>query len=131
VHVRDSALENLNSGELTIEVRAAAPSEPLQLHWLGKSNDRQPGNLLAPFFKSALDAAAARQVPLEMHFERIKHFNSSTIAAIVQLMHEARKRGVRLIIVYDAALKWQKLSFDGLQMLARSTEAGGVEVRSI
>jgi hypothetical protein len=126
----DQVLENLHSGELTIEVRAAAPPAPLQLHWLGKSNDRQPGNLLAPFFSSALGVAVERGVPLEMHFERIKHFNSSTIAAIVQLMHETRRRSVQLIIVYDAALKWQKLSFDGLQMLAR-TEAGGIEVRSI
>jgi hypothetical protein len=124
------ALENLNSGELTIEVRSAAPGAPLQLYWLGKSNDRHPGNLLAPFFTSALSAALGRGVPLEMHFEGIKHFNSSTIAAIVQLMHETRRRGARLIIVYDAALKWQKLSFDGLQMLAR-TAADGIEVRSI
>ena len=68
---------------------------------------------------TVLAAAGTRRVPVELHFEKLDHFNSSTITSIIQLIQDSRARGIKLIIVYDQALKWQKLSFDALRVFAK------------
>ena len=52
-------------------------------------------------------------------FTKLEHFNSSTITSIIQLIQECRAKGVKLVIVFDAAVKWQKLSFDALRVFAK------------
>ncbi|TMQ10607.1 MAG: STAS domain-containing protein [Deltaproteobacteria bacterium] len=94
-------------------------SAAVQLLWKGKSNHRHPGEALAPYFREVLAIAAQKRVPLELHFEKLDHFNSSTISSIIQLIQDSRARSVKLVLVYDQALKWQKLSFDALRVFAR------------
>jgi hypothetical protein len=119
-------MENLAAGDLTIEAADAAEpasepgrAAPLILSWKGKSDDRHPARILGPYFAIALERAAERKAALEMHFEKLEHFNSSTIASVIRLIQDARARGVPLVLVYDEALKWQKLSFDALRVFAR------------
>jgi hypothetical protein len=112
-------MENLTADDLTIEVTEAEPPEPLCLVWRGKSDDRYPAKILGPYFARVLARAEERKVPVEMHFERLDHFNSSTIAAVIRFIQDARQRGVRLVFVYNQQLKWQKLSFDALRVFAK------------
>ncbi len=104
-----------------------ARADAVELAWIGKSADRYPGRELTPYLQAAIAEAAAQQLPIEMHFERLDHFNSSTITVIIQFIQEARQRGVRLLMVYNQALKWQKLSFDALRVFAKDS---GFELRS-
>ena len=94
-------------------------ASPVQLLCRGKSNNRHPGEVLAPYFREVLATAGTRNVPIELHFEKLEHFNSSTIGAIIQLIQDARARSIKLILVYDQALKWQKLSFEALRVFAK------------
>lgn len=119
--------EKLSAGDLTIVPRQAAAGAALQLVWSGKSNDRQPGKILAPYFGKALQHAATESVPLELHFETLDYLNSSTITAIIQVIQDARARGVKLVIVFDPNRRWQKLSFDALRVFVR--DDGLVELR--
>lgn len=120
---------DLKAGDLTIAVTAAPePGGPLRLDWRGRSTDRQPEIVLAPFFRQALDAAGPGGA-LELHFEALDHFNSSTITAIIGLVAQARARGTRLALVYDPALRWQKLSFEALAVF-RKTD-GLLELRAV
>jgi hypothetical protein len=112
-------MDTLIVGDLRIEARDFGPSAPVQLLWKGKSNNRHPGETLTPYFHTVLDAASQRRVPVELHFEKLDHFNSSTITSIIELIQDSRTRGIKLIIVYDHALKWQKLSFDALRVFAK------------
>jgi hypothetical protein len=66
---------------------------------------------------------------VEFHFEELEHFNSSTIVALMQLIKKMERRKLKLVIVYAANLKWQKMTFDAL----RQFEGPGrsVEVRSV
>jgi hypothetical protein len=111
-------MESLKAGDLTIEVVDAPPV--LHLHWLGMSNERQPEKLLKPFFATVLDAAVKDTKLVELHFERIERFNSSTILCIIQLIQEARHRKVRIGLVYDPTRKWQRLSFDALRIFDKN-----------
>jgi hypothetical protein len=112
-------MQTLRAGDLVLEAAPRGPQDPIRLHWRGKSNDRHPGKILAPHFATALEEAAAQGVPIEMHFEALDHFNSSTITALIQLIQSARSKGVRLVLVYNQQLKWQKLSFDALRVFAK------------
>jgi hypothetical protein len=115
-------MEPLVAGDLTIAVRAE-PSEALVCDWTGKSNERQPAKVIAPYLDELLAAAAGRSVPLEVHFEGLDHFNSSTITVLIRLIQNARARGVRLVFVYDQSLKWQRLSFDALRVFDKGDQA--------
>ena len=112
-------MEGLVAGDLRIDVEEGPPQGGVRLWWRGKSNDRQPGKVLGPYLAHVLDAATQRQIGVEMHFEQLDHFNSATITSIVQAIQDARSRGVRLVLIYDKALKWQKLSFEALRVLAK------------
>ena len=71
------------------------------------------------FFGEALDRATALGAAMEMRFHALEHFNSSTITAVIELIQEARARNVRLVIAYDGAVKWQRLSFDAMRVFNR------------
>jgi hypothetical protein len=114
-------MQSLIVGDLRIEALQdeTSPSVPVRLLWKGKSNNRHPSEALAPYFRSVLADAVTKRVALELHFEKLEHFNSSTITSIIQLIQDSRARAVKLILVYDQALKWQKLSFDALRVFAK------------
>lgn len=112
-------MQGLVVGDLRIEALDGDAPGAVRLMWRGKSNNRHPGEALAPYFREVLAAAGQRKQALELHFEDLEHFNSSTITSIIQLIQDARARGIKLVLVYDNALKWQKLSFDALRVFAR------------
>lgn len=114
-------MDSLASGNLTIEVSGGA--DAVVCTWKGKSNDRHPAQVLAPWFEELLADAAGRALPVEMHFEGLEHFNSSTITALIRFIQTARNRGVRLVFVYDQNLKWQRLSFDALRVFDKGDRA--------
>jgi hypothetical protein len=132
-------MEELLAGDLRITVDATPPPTPppegatgasteaIRLTWHGKSNDRHPGKILLPYLGKALALAATRSAPVELHFEKLEHFNSSTITALIQLIQEGRQKGVKLAFVHDPTLKWQKLSFDALRVFASD---GLLEIRA-
>ena len=110
---------SLEAGDLTIAASEPEPPAPLCLVWRGKSDDRHPAVHLAPYFDKVLARAAERRVAVEMRFDELDHFNSSTIGAVIKLIQDARLRKVRLLIRYDARVKWQKLSFDALRVFVK------------
>lgn len=112
-------MENLTADDLTIEATEAEPPAPLCLVWRGKSDDRYPAKILGPYFARVLARAEERKTGVEVHFEKLDHFNSSTIAAVIRFIQDARQRNVRLVLVYNPQLKWQKLSFDALRVFAK------------
>ena len=108
---------SLRSGSLLIDVEDRGVAG-LRIVWQGKSGDRQPEIILDPFFRGLVDECAARAVPMEMRFEHLHHFNSSTIGYLIQLIQEMRVREVPLVIYFDHGLLWQKLSFDALRVFS-------------
>ena len=100
-------------GDLTIDVDEGAPGL-IRLDWRGKSNHRQPDVALAPFFADMTSRAVSGQKALEMHFEQLEFFNSSTITLIIQYVKELRDRKVKLTVSFDSRHRWQKIFFDAL-----------------
>jgi hypothetical protein len=113
------AVQPLHNGDLLIEVSTADGPPRLELTWRGKSNDRYPGKVLGPFFADALATAARDQRLLELRFDSLEHFNSSTVGALIELIQRARDAKVRMVIGYDGSVGWQRLSFDALKVFDR------------
>ena len=114
-------MDSLTAGDLTIEL-AEDSSEAIRCTWRGRSNDRNPHAFLSPYFAELISAAGETSVPIEMHFQHLEHFNSSTITSLIRLIQDARAEKIRLVIVYDQALKWQRLSFDALRVFDKSDQ---------
>ncbi len=112
-------MDDLKTADLAIAVKEVGEPPTLILSWSGRSADRYPNRVLGPFFGEALDRATALGAAMEMHFHALEHFNSSTITAVIELIQEARARNVRLVIAYDGAVKWQRLSFDAMRVFNR------------
>ena len=111
-------MEDLIAGDLKIQAIQHTP-KILELLWTGKSNARNPTAILQPYFSQVLAVAMEQKLALELHFEKLEHFNSSTITAIIQLIQEARSKAVKLTITFDHGVKWQKLSFDALRVFSK------------
>ena len=107
-------LESLVADDLRVDVSTVA--ETIRCTWSGKSAHRHPGRLLGPWFQQLIDAAGSDERSVAMHFEELKHFNSSTIGAIVQLIQSARAQEVPLKLVYSGDHRWQRLSFEALKV---------------
>ncbi len=114
-------MENLQSGDLTIDV-TEQPAGVFACTWRGKSNERNPPEILKPWFDKLVAAAGERKATIEMHFEKIEHFNSSTITALIKLIQTCRKSSLKLVMVYDQSLKWQRLSFDALRVFEKNDD---------
>jgi hypothetical protein len=110
----------LVAGELTIDPLPSSPGEgggkAITLVWKGRSTDRQPSRAILPYITVWLEKALHDQVPLAMEFDALEHMNSSTITAIVQIVREAKIRGIPLVIKYDESKRWQKLGFAALRV---------------
>ncbi len=119
---------SLLAGDLNIEARDCAPMM-VRLDCTGRSNSRNPCELLAPYFETVLARARAAGCPVEVHFERLEFFNSSTVTAVIQLIRESRAQGTTLSIFFDGSQKWQALTFEALRTF--ELPDGLVKIRSI
>lgn len=111
-------MTNFHAEELTIELDESVPGR-IVANWLGESSARNPAQLLMPWFNDVFAYAKARSAGLEMSFENLEHFNSSTISALVQIINGARDLQLPLTIRYDGNRRWQALSFEALQSSVR------------
>lgn len=116
-------MKPLQAGELSIAIETGPGV--LRLVWHGRSNHREPGALLAPLFAEALQEASSGKLEVQMHFEKLAQFNSSTIAAVIQFIHGAREKGVAVALIYDGAVKWQALSFEAIRRAMKHFESTG------
>lgn len=106
-------------GDLQIDVNDDAPPRPICLSFRGKSNHRQPEAVLGPFFTDITRKAVTTGRALEMHFEALEFFNSSTITSIIQHLRDLRKQRVPLVVLFDAEHRWQRIFFDAISVLDR------------
>ncbi|MDO9017858.1 MAG: hypothetical protein Q8S73_18300 [Deltaproteobacteria bacterium] len=124
-----TTLDPFAAGDLRIDATAASSPAVVCLAWSGKSNARQADQVILPYLERSLAAAADLGAALELRFEALNHFNSSTIAAIIHVIQLARRRGVRLVVVSDPRRQWQRLSFDALRVFVQPD--GLFELRAV
>ena len=109
-------------GELKIEPVQASVGTPIDLFWHGRSLERHPAQTVVPYVSSIIREAAGQNAMVRLHFETIELMNSSSITAVIQIIRDARAQKVRLEIVFDRDMDWQRLSFDALAVLLQGDD---------
>lgn len=107
--------ETFTSRALTLTVSEEPAS--VVVTWRGRSTARNPAAFLAPILLQALARACELRRPITLDFRAVEYFNSSTMAPVVRLMEEARRRNARVTLQYDSGQRWQELSFSALRVL--------------
>lgn len=101
----------------TLKISRGRPSaNVIRLDWTGRSDARRPNELLQPYLATVLDEARETQAMVEMHFEALDFFNSSTVSVLMQFLQVARTRAIPLRYSYCAELRWQKVCFEALRV---------------
>lgn len=109
----------LNADKLSLSLEERAGGR-IVVRWAGRSDARDPGKALEPFLARLLDNAEATRRTVELRFEKLEYFNSSTVGVLLRLLNSARERAIALELTYDAALRWQSVSFEALERTLRS-----------
>jgi hypothetical protein len=122
------AVEDLVAGDLRIDV--VEDKELVRCDWSGRSVEREADLTLRPFFDRLLARAQEQGATLEMHFEALDYFNSSTIGTLITFIQKARRQKVHLRMVYAGDIKWQSLSFDALRMFEKGDQLFELRVAS-
>lgn len=113
----EDGLQDLRIGDLVIAVEDGDDGA-LVLRWQGRSHGREIATSLTPYLEEAVTAALASSRRLEMHFEALLHFNSSTLGCLIRFLKRVSTEGPPVVLHYDAKTRWQRLNFDALRSFA-------------
>jgi hypothetical protein len=109
----------------TLTLRVVDRADAIEVSWLGRSSDRDPGKFLDPILTPLLAAVAGGKA-IVMDFCKLAYMNSSTVAPLIRLLDTAKRGTQRITILYDKSAKWQELSFVALK--AFTTKDGRIRV---
>ena len=112
-----AALQDLQTDALSLTVENPSAEGHIVVTWRGRANERRPAATLNPFFEAVMWEAEQSKRTLELHFEALEHFNSSTIAVLMQLVQRLNAKGIAMTMVYDGQQKWQKMTFGAMEQL--------------
>jgi hypothetical protein len=119
--------ELFKSGKLTLEVEKG--NSEINIKWIGKSDDRNPGNFIYPILLDNLKVGTETNMNLILDFQNLEFMNSSTITPIVKILQEAKNSSNSVKIIYSNSLKWQELSFSALEIF--ETNDKRIEIRGV
>ncbi len=88
----------------------------INIHWAGKSIERQPGAFITPILIKYLKRSTDREKRMILDFCNIEYMNSSTITPIIKILERAKRSKVGVTVRYLASLKWQHLIFSALEI---------------
>lgn len=108
------------------DLRLDVTEEPegVRVSWFGRSTARDPGSFLGPILIEALQKGTNGVV---LDFRKLEYMNSSTITPVIRMLHEAKKGGKRVKIVFDAKSRWQELSFSALMIFQTDDKRISIE----
>ena len=111
-------MKPFSNGELHVDVLARTVTQ-FRLVWRGRSASRAPGLDLQPWLRTVLTEARLARASIELRFEALEYFNSSTVGVLIDFVRSASAEKVPLQFIYSADVRWQRLSFDALQVFSR------------
>ena len=112
-------MTSLQKGDLFIDCHFDTETKILSFHWTGRSNARNPSAFLERYFHEIADRANVQSASIEMHFEKLEHFNSSTVTPILKLVEMLEEQKTPITFFYDPEFIWQRASFEALKMLEK------------
>jgi hypothetical protein len=121
-------VEALIADGLRIDARHDVPRGTITLAWRGTSTGEDSRGLLGRYLDAVIAVAKPIQARIELRFEHMDYANSSTLSVIFDFTQSALAAGLRLLYVFDASQRWQRVSLDAIRVF--DTGDGNLELRS-
>ena len=118
-----------NGDSLTLEKEET--DTEIKIKWLGKSIDREPGKVLNPIFYNLIIEGKNKNKRIIMSFSELNYMNSSTIMSISKFLERGKDNDSKITIQYDNERRWQKLSFNAMQIFKTDDDRIVFEGRSL
>ena len=112
-----------------LEITVEEQSGSIDVNWIGKSIDRDPGKFITPILANVLDRSIIGNKKITLDFRKLAYLNSSTITPVIKVLERAKRGNIRVTILYDKALKWQELNFSALEIFTPEDKRVKVEGR--
>jgi hypothetical protein len=116
-------MENLKVD--TLEIKVGKEEDGHIITWLGKSELRNPSEVLNPYLTDLLDTINATKLVVD--FKRLEFMNSSTFPALLSFMKNCDKRSIPTVFHYDNTLEWQVASFKPLVTISKTLKNVKIE----
>ena len=99
-----------------LEILIISKENCVDIVWKGRSEMREPGAVLNPYFSGLIDELEGKEVRVD--FTLLEYMNSSTALPIINLIKSFERKKIRSSILYDKNNKWQVSSFKTLEILS-------------
>ncbi len=99
-----------------LELGKSVTENEIEIDWFGKSIEREPGKVLNPIFSNLIMEGRDTGKRILMSFVDLKYMNSSTIMVISKFLEKGKENNSKITIRYNSDRRWQKLSFNALQI---------------
>lgn len=117
-------MDSVEYGALKIAIEKQP--DKVQLKFRGKSDSRNPADILGPFFKDLLEDDFKKLV---VDFTGLEFINSSTIPPLVMFIRQLETKQIQSEFVYSGDVKWQVMTFNVLQKLVTAQKVTNVIIR--
>ncbi len=87
------------------------------MSWLGQCDFRNPARIVTPYLTQFIEDVKGYE--LIVHYQFLEFFNSSSVKVILQFITQLNTAGVKTMILYDANMEWQRVSFMALGTFCR------------
>lgn len=113
----------------SLVIRMRVGDEGVELIWSGKNTDMNAGKFIGPILSEALDEGDNGAKPVTLDFQKLEFMNSSTISQLIIMLNQARDNNHRVSLVYKESSKWQRFSFNALDVF--KTEDQRIDIRGV
>ncbi len=104
-----SKTEKFNNELLVISVTEG--SDYINIHWAGKSIERQPSSFITPILIKYLKKSISQEKRMILDFCNIEYMNSSTITPIIKILERAKRSKVGVTVKYLAFIEMATSDF--------------------
>ncbi|GMT49215.1 MAG: hypothetical protein IEMM0008_0754 [bacterium] len=94
----------------------------LYLFLKGRSEDRNPALFMQPIFDRVLKEVTSKGYELIIDVQGLEFMVSSTVTPIIKLLERANQNLLRVTVLYQNSVKWQKVNFSALRVFATKDE---------
>lgn len=110
-----------------LEIRISEEQEKIKIQWLGRSDARNPADVINPFLENILGKIKGKSIVID--YTNFEFMNSSTVPPIIRFIKSCSLIHMNTTILYNKSKEWQSASFRPLQtvcMVLKDVEVKGV-----
>jgi hypothetical protein len=95
------------------EIKVLEQNDLVKLQWLGRSELRNPAEVLNPYLDSIVTKLKGKNIVVD--YSKLEYMNSSTVPPIIKFIKSCNQNELNTKVHFDKNSEWQNASFKPLQ----------------